>query len=157
MAAFALRLAPGVISFMPVRRGPGLQLAMSTRNGHVRISLGVLGILSGLLWQYPVMAAGLAATGLISLFQVASWKPFASCHRPLLWILYVGYTFLGLGLVFAAVYLLDPTPGTLTRAATHVHIIGMGGFAILIIGMVTRTALGHLGRPLVLDRSMRAS
>src|SRR3546814_16482028 len=75
------------------------------------------------------MAAALAATGLISLFQVASWKPFASRHRPLLWILYVGYPFLGLGLVFAAVYLLDPTPGTLTRTATHVRIIGMSSEA----------------------------
>jgi uncharacterized protein involved in response to NO len=33
----------------------------------------------------------------------------------------------------------------------------MGGFAVLIIGMVTRTALGHLGRPLKLDRSIVAS
>ncbi|MEO8753460.1 MAG: NnrS family protein, partial [Casimicrobiaceae bacterium] len=28
---------------------------------------------------------------------------------------------------------------------------------VLIIGMATRTALGHLGRPLVADRSMVAS
>src|SRR3546814_14521690 len=98
-----------------MRMVPRLQLPINTRNGHVQIILGVLAILSGLLGQYPVMAAALAATGLISLFQVASWKPFASRHRPLLWILYVGYTFLGLGLVFAAVYLLDPPPGTLPR------------------------------------------
>jgi uncharacterized protein involved in response to NO len=38
-----------------------------------------------------------------------------------------------------------------------VHIIAMGGFSVLIIGMVTRTALGHLGRPLILDRNMRVS
>src|SRR5690606_29894144 len=52
---------------------------------------------------------------------------------------------LGLGGVFLA------------RDAAHVHIIGMGGFAVLIIGMVTRTALGHTGRPLALDGSMLAS
>ena len=33
----------------------------------------------------------------------------------------------------------------------------MGGFSLLIIGMITRTALGHLGRPLETDRSMVAS
>jgi uncharacterized protein involved in response to NO len=33
----------------------------------------------------------------------------------------------------------------------------MGGFSLMIIGMVTRTALGHLGRPLAVDRSMVAS
>ena len=30
--------------------------------------------------------------------------------------------------------------------------IGVAGFSVLIIGMVTRTALGHLGRPLRTDR-----
>jgi uncharacterized protein involved in response to NO len=33
----------------------------------------------------------------------------------------------------------------------------MAGFSVLILGMVTRTALGHLGRPLATDRSMRTS
>ena len=35
--------------------------------------------------------------------------------------------------------------------------IAMAGFSVLIIGMVTRTALGHLGRPLAADRSIVAS
>jgi uncharacterized protein involved in response to NO len=43
------------------------------------------------------------------------------------------------------------------RATLPVHLIAMAGFSVLIIGMVTRTALGHLGRSLVLDRSMVAS
>jgi len=30
----------------------------------------------------------------------------------------------------------------------------VAGFSVLILGMVTRTALGHLGRPLHTDRSM---
>jgi uncharacterized protein involved in response to NO len=33
----------------------------------------------------------------------------------------------------------------------------MAGFSVLIIGMVTRTALGHLGQPLRADRTMVAS
>lgn len=36
------------------------------------------------------------------------------------------------------------------------HVIGVAGFSVLIIGMVTRTALGHLGRPLRTDRSIVA-
>jgi uncharacterized protein involved in response to NO len=38
-----------------------------------------------------------------------------------------------------------------------VHMLAMAGFSVLVIGMVTRTALGHLGRPLVTDPSMVAS
>jgi uncharacterized protein involved in response to NO len=40
------------------------------------------------------------------------------------------------------------------RLAWPVHVIGVLGFAVLIMGMVTRTALGHLGRPLRTDASM---
>src|SRR5690606_14538454 len=47
--------------------------------------------------------------------------------------------------------------GFIVRSAVHVHVIAVGGFSVLIIGMLTRTALGHLGRPLALDRSMLAS
>ena len=50
-------------------------------------------------------------------------------------------------------HMLDPA----LRPAVHVHVIAMGGFSVLIIGMLTRTALGHLGRPLKLDGSMLAS
>jgi len=40
------------------------------------------------------------------------------------------------------------------RAAWPVHVIGVAGFSVLIIGMITRTALGHLGRPLRTDGLM---
>ena len=64
---------------------------------------------------------------------------------------------MGAGLLLAAAHLAGLDGAASARAAVHAHVIGMGGFAVLIIGMVTRTALGHLGRPLALDRSMVAS
>src|SRR3546814_11438883 len=103
------------------------------------------------------MAAALAAVGLVSLWQVLRWKPLAVLHKPMLWILYLGYAALGVGLIFAAWHTSGLATGVLARTAVHVHIIGMGGFAVLIIGMLTRTALGHLCRPLALDTSMLAS
>lgn len=157
MAVIALLIARRVIPFFTMRMVQGLSIPMNTRSGQAQITLGVIAILTGMAGFYPVMAAALAATGLIGLYQIVTWRPLASRHRPILWILYLGYAMLSLGLVFAAIYLVNPAPGALARAATHVHIIGVGGFSILIIGMVTRTALGHLGRPLKLDASMRAS
>jgi uncharacterized protein involved in response to NO len=122
----------------------------------------VLALLAGLLHLSLLMAFSLALTGLISLGQLFYWQPGAVLRKPMLWILYLGYAFIGIGLLAAAAQvsgLLDPglMRGVLARSATHVHLIGMGGFCILIIGMVTRTALGHLGRPLALDGSMLAS
>ncbi|HEU0230840.1 MAG TPA: NnrS family protein [Burkholderiaceae bacterium] len=157
MAVIALLIARRVIPFFTMRMVQGLSIPMNTRSGQAQITLGLVAILTGMVGFYLVMAAALAATGLIGLYQIVAWRPLASRHRPILWILYLGYAMLSLGLVSAAIYLVNPVPGVLARAATHVHIIGVGGFSILIIGMVTRTALGHLGRPLKLDASMRVS
>ncbi|CAM3788602.1 NnrS family protein [Castellaniella denitrificans] len=174
MAVIALLIARRVIPFFSMRMVQGLQIPMLTRSGHVQMVFSALALAAGVLMQIvppaqggpaflPLfMAASLALTGLISLGQLLAWRPLAVLRKPMLWILYLGYAFIGIGLLAAAVQvsgLLDPSllRGMLARSATHVHLIGMAGFCILIIGMLTRTALGHLGRPLALDRSMLAS
>ena len=157
MAVIALLIARRIIPFFAMRAVTGLKLPMLTRSGQAQLVIGLLAILFGVAGFMSSMAAALAVVGAISLYQIAAWKPLAVRGNPLLWILYVGYAALGLGLIAAAAYIGGIESGPLARPATHVHIIAMGGFAILIIGMVTRTALGHLGRPLALDASMRTS
>ncbi len=157
MAVIALLIARRVIPFFSMRMVPGLEIPMQVRSGHAQMVIGTLAIVLGIAGQGPLMAVALAAVGLISLYQTLRWKPLAVLHKPMLWILYLGYIAMGVGLLFAAWHASGLAQGMLARAAVHVHIIGMGGFAVLIIGMVTRTALGHLGRPLQLDRSMLLS
>lgn len=157
MAVIALLIARRVIPFFAMRAIAGLKLPMLTGSGQIQLALGIAAIILGFLDQRYLMATALSLVGLISLIQVLSWKPQAVIHHPLLWILYIGYAALGLGLLFAAAHVAGLGTPASARAATHVHLIGMGGFAVLIIGMVTRTALGHLGRPLKLDSSMQAS
>lgn len=154
MAVIALLVARRVVPFFAMRAIPGLEIPMLTRIGQVQLVLGVVAIVLGLIGQPVPMAAALAVTGLISLYQTIRWKPQAVLHKPILWILYLGYAAMGIGLLAAAAYLAGLGSGVLQRSAVYVHLIGMAGFSILIIGMVTRTALGHLGRPLQLDRSM---
>ncbi|TEA77510.1 NnrS family protein [Allopusillimonas ginsengisoli] len=157
MAIIALLIARRVIPFFSMRMLPGLDIPMLVRSGRVQMVLSVAAIAFSLIgWPIP-MALALAATGLVGLWQLLNWKPLAVLRKPMLWILYMGYAALAIGLVFAAAYAAGLTAGTLARAAVHVHIVGIGGFSVLIIGMVTRTALGHLGRPLALDTSMLAS
>jgi len=175
MAVIALLIARRVIPFFAMRMVQGLHIPMLTRSGHVQMVFSVLALATGVLLQIMpapqngtaavlplLMAFSLALTGLISLGQLFAWRPRAVLHKPMLWILYLGYAFIGIGLLAAALQtsgLFDPASlnGLLARSATHVHLIGMAGFCVLIIGMLTRTALGHLGRPLALDRSMLAS
>lgn len=176
MAVVALLIARRVIPFFAMRMVQGLQIPMLVRSGHTQMIFSVLALAAGVLAQITdvpmtpgsgphaltlIMAASLGITGLISLGQLACWKPQAVLRKPMLWILYLGYAFIGIGLLAAAwkfSNLFDPAilNGVLARGATHVHLIGLAGFCILIIGMLTRTALGHLGRPLALDRSMLA-
>lgn len=153
MAAIALLVARRVIPFFVMRVIPALALPKQTRSGHVQLAACVAALVCLLAGFKPALAFFLLLTGVTSLYQVLTWKPLALGNRPLLWILYVGYAALGCGFIAAAAHLLNPA----LRPAVHVHVIAMGGFSVLIIGMLTRTALGHLGRPLKLDGSMLAS
>jgi len=154
MAIIALLIARRVIPFFAMRAIAGLQIPMLTRSGHVQLTLGTLAIVLEIANLPALSAVALALVGLIALGQVVAWRPQAVLHRPILWVLYVGYALMGIGLLLAAAHEAQLLPAVAGRAAVHVHVIAMGGFSVLIIGMVTRTALGHLGRPLALDRSM---
>ena len=152
MAVIALLVARRVIPFFAMRALPGLSIPMHTRSGHWQLGACGLAIGFGLLGLMPVMAAALAVAGAIALRQVMAWKPWAVRRAPLLWVLYLGYAALGAGLLVAAAH----AAGWVLRAAWPVHVIAVAGLSVLIIGMVTRTALGHLGRPLRADRTLVA-
>lgn len=157
MAVLTILIARRVIPFFAGRMVPGLQIPMLAASGRIQLALGMIAIAAGVAGVQAVAAASLAVTGAIGLYQLWRWKPVAVLHKPMLWILYLGYLGLSVGLLVAAARLAGADGPLLARAATHVHLIGMGGFAVLIIGMVTRTALGHTGRPLTLDGIMLAS
>lgn len=152
MALIALLVARRVIPFFATKAIAGLQIPMHVQTGHWQLAVGVLAVLCGLLgWALP-MAVFLAAAGGLALWQVGAWQLWAVRKVPLLWVLYVGYAALGLGLIVAGLQIVPSAyTGLQFRSAWPVHIIGVGGFSVLIIGMITRTALGHLGRPLKAD------
>ncbi|MDO4232352.1 MAG: NnrS family protein [Lautropia sp.] len=150
MAVVALLVARRVIPFFAMRAVSGLEIPMHLESGRWQLSAGGAAILFTALDLQLAAAVCLALSGVIALWQLLSWKPQAVLHKPILWILYAGYAGMGLGLVVAAIW----AAGWIARPVWFVHIIGVAGFSVLIIGMVTRTALGHLGRPLQTDGSM---
>ncbi|MBN3269835.1 NnrS family protein [Bordetella bronchiseptica] len=152
MAVIALLIARRIIPFFAMRAIAGLQIPMHTRSGQWQLAAGLVAVAATLAQAGAVTAVALAAAGLIALAQWLSWRPRAARGVPLLWILYAGYLGLAAGLLVAAA----GAAGGIARAAWPVHVIGMAGFGLLIIGMITRTALGHLGRPLRTDRLMVA-
>ncbi len=154
MAMIALLVARRVIPFFAMRAVPGLAIPMQTRMGQVQLAACVAAVALVLVGMQMPVAIALAIAGALSLVQVWRWKPFAIRQHPLLWILYAGYTGLGIGLLTAACAAAGIRHVPL---ALPVHVIAMAGFSVLIIGMLTRTALGHLGLPLTVDRGILAS
>lgn len=150
MTLLTLLVARRVIPFFAMRAVPGLTVPAHLQSGMAQLIASAVAVLCLFAGWTTALAAALTVAGGIALLQWVSWKPWRVMHKPLLWILYVGYAGLGIGLLLAAAH----AAGAGTPAALHVHVIAMGGFSVLIIGMITRTALGHLGRPLDTDRSM---
>lgn len=145
MTFIALLIGRRVIPFF-AQRGANLDIPRSEKSGKYQLWLSALAVISLALGNHPVTSILLFILGAITLYQLYTWKPWGVRKVPLLWVLYFSYFFLGLGLIVAAAYFF---PGeAILPPATFVHLIGMGGFSVMIIGMMTRTALGHTGRPL---------
>lgn len=88
--------------------------------------------------------------GAANLARVAGWDTRATLDNPLLWVLHVGYAFVGLGFVLIG---LAPWVSTFAGGAP-IHALTVGALGTLVIGMMARVSLGHTGRPLVAPRAM---
>lgn len=157
MVLIALLIARRVVPFFATRKIQGLQIPMHTRSGLYQLIACGIAIFCGLVALPKVMALFIGIAGIIAIVQVIQWKPSKVLGEPLLWVLYLAYFFLGLGLVMGALYFAGIRPSIMVRPAAYIHVIGMGGFSIMIIGMLTRTALGHTGHPLKASRLMVSS
>lgn len=93
-----------------------------------------------------------AALSLIAAVAAASrllrWQVAAAWRRPILWVLYLGYGWVVMGLLAKGAAGL--TVGVHPRVA--VHLFTVGGIGTLTLGMMARVALGHTGRPLEVAR-----
>lgn len=97
-------------------------------------------------------AAALGLAFALNLIRQLRWHPLATRSRPILWILHLSHLWLVLGLGMLALAVLG-----LMAESLGVHALGVGATGGLIIGMMTRTARGHTGRPLTVDTSEMAA
>ena len=79
--------------------------------------------------------------------RLALWQPWRTASAPLVWVLHAAYAwivvYLGLRALAALGYIASPFA---------VHALTIGVIGGMTMGMMTRTARGHSGRPLVADR-----
>ena len=95
----------------------------------------------------PVLLALVLAIGASAqAVRVLLWRPWQALRVPLVWILHVGYCWIPLHLALRCLSEFD-----LVAAPLATHALTVGAIGALTLGMMTRTARGHTGRPLRAD------
>jgi uncharacterized protein involved in response to NO len=89
----------------------------------------------------PSVLAGVAAV--FHLWRWGKWLDRGVWRVPILWILFVGYAWIPVGLLLLAV---SPWVAAANLAGTHA--LTAGAIGTMIVAMVSRVSLGHTGRPI---------
>jgi len=128
---------------------PGLKLVASPSVERLTLGATALGLA---LWVIAAPAAWtlgvLALASILHLKRLLNWRPAVTAKRPILWILHAAYAWIALGLALLALAQVG-----LVSVSAGVHALAVGATGNLIIGMITRTARGHTGRPLQVSRA----
>lgn len=156
-----IQLALDVMLFIMAVMG-GRVIPMFTNNGvpgakamrHPLLEKAALGSVLALLLADAMQLHGVWLATLAGLCAAAHlarwslWQPWKTGRAPLVWVLHGAYLWIPVHLALRAA---AAAGWVAPSVATHALTVGaIGG---LIIGMMTRTARGHTGRPLRADRS----
>ena len=125
----------------------GLKITLDPK----REKFTALASVTALLWWVfaPAHAAGavlLALAATLQLSRLIAWQPWRSRGRPILWVLHLAYAWIPVGFALLALNQLG-----WIGVSAGIHALAVGATGGLIIGMVTRTARGHTGRPLLVS------
>lgn len=92
-------------------------------------------------------AAAALSAGLVNGWRLWRWRGWHAAAEPLLWILHLGLAWVVLGLLLKAA-----TPWLGLNPSAWMHALGTGAIGTLVLGVMTRVAMGHTGRALRLPR-----
>ncbi|MEJ7804578.1 MAG: NnrS family protein [Telluria sp.] len=99
----------------------------------------------------PLMAGLAFLAACATALRLAGWKPQRTLRLPLLWILHLSYAWIPVGFLLLACAALG-----LGTVSTAFHALAVGSMAGLIVGMMTRTTLGHTGRNMAAGKAETA-
>jgi len=106
----------------------------------------LLGILDAVQAPDVIVIAVTAALALVHGIRLALWQPWRTLRTPLVWILHASYAWIVVHLALRALAAAGWVPEPIA-----IHALTIGGIGGLTLGMMTRTARGHTGRPLAAD------
>ena len=141
-------IAGRVIPAFTMSALPGVKLQAPPALEKATLATTALGLV---LWVLAppngFTAAVLGLAALLHALRLWRWQPWRTRARPILWVLHAAYAWLPVGLLLLALAQTD-----VVGVSAAVHALAVGATGGLIIGMVTRTARGHTGRPLQASR-----
>jgi uncharacterized protein involved in response to NO len=86
--------------------------------------------------------AGMAM--LVHVARLWLWQPWKTLNTPMVWVLHAAYAWIPLHLAFRAMAAMEWVSTSVAN-----HALTTGAIGGMVIGMMTRTALGHTGRKLI--------
>jgi uncharacterized protein involved in response to NO len=141
-------IAGRVVPNFTANATPGLRIVAHPRLGWAAVIATVVALA---LWVFapPTVIGGIVclAAAALQLARQWHWRPGVTRGRPILWILHVSYAWIAVGLALLGLEQFGWIAGSL-----GLHALAVGATGGLIVGMITRTARGHTGRPLLVQR-----
>jgi uncharacterized protein involved in response to NO len=137
-------------------RNCGIQVSIAPFPWLDRATLAALvGVIAVDVLQPDRALAGSMAllAALLLAARLARWHGHRTLRMPIVWILHAGYGWLVVALVLKAFW----TLGGAAWAANWLHALTAGAFGTMILGVMTRVALGHSGRPLEVAPAITAA
>ncbi|HXP95641.1 MAG TPA: NnrS family protein [Telmatospirillum sp.] len=111
-------------------------------------SLAVTGLAWTIMPDRP-LAGGLAfAAAALNAARLPGWHGWKTARLPLLWVLHMGFAWLPLGLALLGLSCFLPA----LPMAMALHGLTVGCIGLMILGVMSRAALGHSGRSLTPHR-----
>ena len=108
----------------------------------------ILELMSARAWLF-LFDVPLAA---MAIYHSMNWDPRRALRIRLLAVLHIAFAWLGIGMaLYALQSLVLLLTGELILGRSPLHALGIGFFAAMVVGMVTRVTLGHSGRQLFAD------
>lgn len=139
-----LTIGGRVIPMFTTNGAPGTKPVVHPRRDQIGMLLTALACMAWVVGAPGPLTAALAlAAGSSLAVRLLGWQPHRTLRVPLLWIMHLSYAWIPVGFFLLALAALQLVP-----ASAAFHALAVGSMAGLIMGMMTRTTLGHTGRPL---------
>lgn len=133
----------------PVELSPVALIEKGGAQGSVLLA----GVLTALVPGSKAAGVVLLLAALIHLVRLSRWHGLKTLSHPILWVLHLGYLWLVIGLALLGLAsFVEALP-----VSAAVHALTAGCIGTMVLGVMSRAALGHSGRPLDVSKATVAA